>query len=165
VCARCKNYPNFVKRKADEKTIGVKFEHAFLTSPQSSPSRTSMLTGKFAHTIGTEDLHVPLDTSVVMLPEYLRKAGYTTAYALKTHWGDQNNRKFNTSIKGGYQPNQGGLTEDFFNNYASFIERSLFPLGRIYRSAPSLQQGYRSTGQPPTGYNSTGLLGRRPGNT
>ncbi len=105
-------------------TLGVRFEHAFLTSPQSSPSRTSMLTGKFAHTIGTEDLHVPLDTSITMLPEYLRKAGYTTAYALKTHWGDQNNRKFNTSIKGSYKPNQGGLTDVFFNNYTSFIEKN-----------------------------------------
>ena len=103
-------------------SLGVRFKHAFLTSPQSSPSRTSMLTGKFAHTIGTEDLHVPLDTSIRMLPEYLRKTGYTTAFALKTHWGAQNDQKFDTAIKGGYLPNKGGLTEDFFNNYTSFIE-------------------------------------------
>lgn len=105
-------------------SLGVRFENAFLTSPQSSPSRTSMLTGKFAHTVGTEDLHVPLDTSVAMLPEYLRKAGYTTAFALKSHWGARNDRKFDTAIKGGYQSNQGGLSEDFFNNYTSFIEKN-----------------------------------------
>ena len=105
-------------------SLGVRFEKAFLTSPQSSPSRTSMLTGKFAHTIGTEDLHVPLDTSITMLPEYLRKAGYTTAFALKSHWGSQNDKKFNTAIKGGYLPNQGGLTDEFFDNYTSFIEEN-----------------------------------------
>ena len=105
-------------------SLGMRFEHAFLTSPQSSPSRTSMLTGKFAHTIGTEDLHVPLDTSIAMLPEYLRKAGYTTAFALKTHWGAQNNKKFDTPIEGDYRPQEGGLTEEFFNNYTSFVEKN-----------------------------------------
>ena len=103
---------------------GVRFEQAFLTAPQSSPSRTSMLTGKFAHTIGTEDLFAPLDTSIPMLPEYLRKAGYTTAFALKTHWGVMNDTKFDVAIKGDYHPTEGGLTEDFFNNYASFIEKN-----------------------------------------
>ena len=40
---------------------GMRFQNAFLTSPQSSPSRTSMMTGMFAHTIGTQDLHTGID--------------------------------------------------------------------------------------------------------
>lgn len=43
---------------------GLRFDKAFLTSPQSSPSRTSMMTGMFAHTIGTEDLHSPLKAGI-----------------------------------------------------------------------------------------------------
>ena len=35
---------------------GLKIENAFLTASVCSPSRTSMITGQFAHTIGTENL-------------------------------------------------------------------------------------------------------------
>lgn len=58
---------------------GVRFQNAFLTSPQSSPSRTSMMTGMFAHTIGTEDLHMPIDESTRMMPSYFKEAGYLRA--------------------------------------------------------------------------------------
>ena len=57
---------------------GVRFQKAFLTSPQSSPSRTSMMTGMFAHAIGTEDLHMQLSDTTHMMPYYFKKAGYFT---------------------------------------------------------------------------------------
>lgn len=103
---------------------GLCFEKAFLTSPQSSPSRTSMMTGKFAHTIGTEDLHSPIDDKTMMIPHYLRQAGYFTGSMLKTHWGENGNKQFDQMIKAGYYPNQGDLTEESYRNYEQFIKDS-----------------------------------------
>lgn len=105
-------------------SVGVRFANAYLTSPQSSPSRTSMMTGMFAHTIGTEDLHDPIDSETRMMPSYFKEAGYFTGSMLKTHWGANGDRQFDRMIKGGYLPNQGDLSPEAFQNYESFIKES-----------------------------------------
>ena len=73
---------------------GVRFENAFVTAPQSSPSRTSMLSGYYAHTIGTEDLHASLPDSIKILPAYLKEAGYRTGIMLKGHIGKAGMHQF-----------------------------------------------------------------------
>ena len=103
---------------------GVRFQNAFLTSPQSSPSRTSMMTGMFAHTIGTEDLHMPIDESTRMMPSYFKEAGYFTGSMLKTHWGSNGDKQFDRMISGTYLPNGGDLSEETFRNYERFIDDS-----------------------------------------
>jgi len=82
--------PNIDKLAAN----GLRFDKAFLTSPQSSPSRTSMMTGMFAHTIGTEDLHTPIDENTRMIPSFLGEVGYRTGVLLKTHWGEYGDQQF-----------------------------------------------------------------------
>lgn len=103
---------------------GLRFDKAFLTSPQSSPSRTSMMTGMFAHTIGTEDLHSPLKAGIRMMPSYFHEAGYHTGSMLKTHWGPEGDKQFDRMIRGGYLPNQGDLTEETYVNYSKFLDES-----------------------------------------
>lgn len=103
---------------------GILFKNAFVTSPQSSPSRTSMMTGLFAHTIGTEDLHTPLAEGTKMMPFYFRKAGYFTGSMLKTHWGLEGDKQFDRLIPGGYSLNQGALTEETYINYSLFLDES-----------------------------------------
>lgn len=103
---------------------GIRFEKAYLTSPQSSPSRTSMMTGQFAHTIGTEDLHNPLNDSTNMMPYYFNQAGYSTGVMLKTHWGPNGDKQFKHLIKGGYKPDQGDLTDELYSNYRKFLDDS-----------------------------------------
>ena len=103
-------------------TQGVRFDKAFLTSPQSSPSRTSMMTGMFAHTIRTEDLHDVIDDSTRMMPSYFREQGYVTGSMLKRHWGDNGDRQFDQLIAGDYSAETGSLTEDTFENYERFID-------------------------------------------
>jgi arylsulfatase A-like enzyme len=82
--------PNIDKMAAG----GLRFDRAFLTAPQSSPSRISMMTGMFAHTTGTEDLHSPLDGDTRMIPSFLHEAGYRTGVILKRHWGENGDRQF-----------------------------------------------------------------------
>jgi arylsulfatase A-like enzyme len=53
-----------------------------------------MLTGKYAHATGTEDLHVPLPDSERIVPFYLRDRGYYTGHMAKTHYGPDAERQF-----------------------------------------------------------------------
>ncbi len=73
---------------------GLRVQFAFGTSPQCSPSRISMLTGKYAHATRTEDLHTPLPNGERILPSYLRELGYFTGSMLKTHYGPNGERQF-----------------------------------------------------------------------
>ncbi|MEX0820797.1 MAG: sulfatase-like hydrolase/transferase, partial [Rhodothermales bacterium] len=50
---------------------GLRVERAFLTIAQCSPSRISILTGKYPHATGAEDLHMPLPEGERLLPSYL----------------------------------------------------------------------------------------------
>lgn len=73
---------------------GLLCENAFLTTSQCSPTRTSILSGQFAHTIGTEDLHFPLDENTKLVPYYLQQEGYYTGLLMKQHLGKNGNRQF-----------------------------------------------------------------------
>jgi N-sulfoglucosamine sulfohydrolase len=73
---------------------GLLVRYAFGTSPQCSPSRISMLSGLFAHTTRTEDLHTPLPGGVSLLPTLLQAAGYFTGDMAKTHYGPNGEHQF-----------------------------------------------------------------------
>ncbi len=62
-------------------------DNAFLTSPQCSPSRISLLSGLYPHQSGTEDLHTPMPGDLRILPSYLADAGYVSGSFLKLHLG------------------------------------------------------------------------------
>jgi N-sulfoglucosamine sulfohydrolase len=64
---------------------GLLVRYAFGTSPQCSPSRISMLSGRYSHATRTEDLHTPLPKGVRLLPALLQAAGYFTGDMAKTH--------------------------------------------------------------------------------
>ena len=73
---------------------GLKVERAFLTIAQCSPSRISILTGRYPHATGAEDLHMPLPDSLRILPSALQEAGYFTGHMKKTHYGEHANAQF-----------------------------------------------------------------------
>ena len=83
---------------------GMQFNNAFLTTPQCSPTRTSLLSGQFAHTVRTEDLHEPLPETVDILPKYLQAAGYYTAILGKTHIGQPALQQFDVFHRGDGNP-------------------------------------------------------------
>ena len=83
---------------------GVTFTRPFVTAPQCSPSRSSMLTGRYAYEIGAEDLHAPIPRGYRILPDYLREAGYFTGSMLKQHIGRPAARQFDW-----YSPRLGAL--------------------------------------------------------
>lgn len=66
---------------------GVVFENAFLTTSSCSPSRCSILTGRYPHNTGAPKLHMPLPADQVLFAGELQKVGYYTAVAGKYHIG------------------------------------------------------------------------------
>ncbi len=75
--------PNINKLAED----GVVFDNAFLTTSSCSPSRCSILTGRYPHSTGAPELHMPLPANQVLFAGELQKAGYYTVVAGKYHIG------------------------------------------------------------------------------
>ena len=80
---------------------GLRFDRAFLTCSSCSPSRSSIITGRYPHSTGAEALHWPLPAEQVTFVERLKQAGYHTAQAGKWHLGDAVRDRFDTVADGG----------------------------------------------------------------
>lgn len=74
---------------------GMLFTHAFLSTSSCSPSRTSIITGKYPHNTDAEQLHWPLPEGHDTFVEKLKDAGYWTALGGKYHLGDAVRSHFN----------------------------------------------------------------------
>jgi N-sulfoglucosamine sulfohydrolase len=74
---------------------GMRFDRAFVTASSCSPSRSSMITGRYPHNTGAEELHWPLPPEQVTFVEKLKSSGYWTAAAGKWHLGAAVKDRFN----------------------------------------------------------------------
>ena len=61
----------------------MRFDAAFVTASSCSPSRSSLITGRYPHSADAEELHWPLPAAQVTFVEKLRAAGYWTGAAGK----------------------------------------------------------------------------------
>jgi N-sulfoglucosamine sulfohydrolase len=73
---------------------GLTCDKAMLTTPQCSPSRISILTGRYPHATGAEDLHMPMPAGTPTVHGRLREAGYFTGHLGKAHEGAHSDRQF-----------------------------------------------------------------------
>lgn len=65
---------------------GRQFHNAYLTASSCSPSRSSIITGRYPHNNGKgAELHKPISAHLPWFPEVLRAAGYYTALSGKNH--------------------------------------------------------------------------------
>jgi arylsulfatase A-like enzyme len=80
---------------------GLRCDRAFLTTSSCSPSRASIITGRYPHNTGAEKLHMPLPVKQVTFPELLKQAGYYTAAAGKWHLGGPAKAKLALVKEGG----------------------------------------------------------------
>ena len=80
---------------------GMTFNNAFLTTSSCSPSRCSIITGRYPHNTDAGQLHLPLPKEQVTFPELLKQAGYHTGAAGKWHLGNATKPKFDIVREGG----------------------------------------------------------------
>lgn len=75
---------------------GVRYTHAFATASVCSPARSSLITGMYATSLGTQRLRsrFPVPKEVRGFPALLREAGYYTANNVKTDYNLQNEQAF-----------------------------------------------------------------------
>jgi len=73
---------------------GMRFDRAFVTASSCSPSRSSLITGRYPHNTDAEELHSPLPPQQVTFVEKLRASGYWTAAAGKWHMGNPAKGRF-----------------------------------------------------------------------
>jgi len=71
---------------------GAHIRNAFVTTSLCSPSRASILTGRYAHRHGVVDNTSPIPPGTTFFPELLQRAGYRTAYVGKWHMGEDDDR-------------------------------------------------------------------------
>ena len=64
------------------------FDRAYLSTSSCSPTRCSIVTGRYPHNTGASELHRKLPEEQVIFPTTLRKAGYYTVLSGKNHMGD-----------------------------------------------------------------------------
>jgi len=67
---------------------GMRFQNAFVTSPQCSPSRASVFTGRSPHAVGCSRLHAPIRPEIPSIIERLQGRGYYCGVYRKLHAGE-----------------------------------------------------------------------------
>ena len=77
---------------------GMRFENAFLTTSSCSPSRSSILTGRWPHNTNAEDLHTPLPAEQKTVAQYLQTAGWYCAAIGKWHLGNNEKQHWDTIV-------------------------------------------------------------------
>ena len=67
---------------------GIRYERAYSTAPVCAPSRSSIITGCYASSLGTQHMRSfrALPPEVKFFPEYLRAAGYYCTNNAKTDY-------------------------------------------------------------------------------
>lgn len=119
---------------------GVRMTDGYVTSPQCSPSRAALMTGKYPQKFGFDDnRYSPLPLSQTTIAEKLSEAGYVTGMAGKWHldinqnsqaWFDETNQgaageaidtsKISFSEKVKYYPENRGFQKTFFGNMSTY---------------------------------------------
>jgi len=83
--------PNIDKLAA----AGIRFNNFYLTASSCSPSRNSIITGRYPHNTGAAELHTQPPVEMVSFPEMLKNNGYYTVSSGKFHLGEYARRGFN----------------------------------------------------------------------
>jgi arylsulfatase A-like enzyme len=80
---------------------GMRFQRCFVSSPQCSPNRSSILTGATPHTTSTSRLHTPMPDWEPTVIDRLKDRGYFTGAYRKVHQGPSFDRRWNFYAKAG----------------------------------------------------------------
>ncbi|MBM3787708.1 MAG: sulfatase [Acidobacteria bacterium] len=98
---------------------GAHLKNAFVTTALCSPSRASILTGRYAHAHKIVDNNTAIPKGTPFFPQQLQRAGYKTAFFGKWHMGGESDapqpgfhRWVSFRGQGTYLPSPNGLNVD-----------------------------------------------------
>lgn len=98
----CYGHPVIKTPRIDELAAnGMRFDNAYLGTSSCSPSRCSIITGRYPHNTGAPELHSPLPDDQTRFPELLHMKGYYTALSGKNHMFGNKDRAFDVITRGG----------------------------------------------------------------
>lgn len=96
---------------------GIRFDRAYLTASSCSPSRSSIITGRYPHNNGRgAELHQPISGHLPWFPELLRQAGYYTALSGKHHM------KSTAERPAAFDHVDGGRVKDNSGGHANWVK-------------------------------------------
>jgi arylsulfatase len=97
----CYGHPHIRTPNVDALAAGgIRFTNAYLTASQCSPTRCSIITGRYPHNTGAPELHMPLPEGQPLFPLKLKQAGYYTVAAGKWHMGSYPKAAFTLRLSG-----------------------------------------------------------------
>ena len=122
---------------------GLRFDNFYANCPVCSPTRASLLTGRYPELVGVpgvirtkpENNWGYLDPNAVMLPKVLKKAGYDTAIIGKWHLGLESPGTPNERGFDHFRGYLGDMMDDYYEhrrhgiNYMRFNEKEIAPKG------------------------------------
>ncbi|WP_373512121.1 sulfatase-like hydrolase/transferase, partial [Persicitalea sp.] len=123
-------------------TQGVLYTNAFATAPVCAPSRSTLITGMYPPSIGTENMRsdYAIPGFVKFYPKYLREAGYYTSNNVKKDYNvaeDQENAWDESSGKATYENRKPG--QPFFAIFNTTISHE----SCIHNSIPTAELRHR----------------------
>lgn len=88
---------------------GIRFSHAYSNAPICAPARSTLITGMYATSLGTQHLRsdIPLPENLKILPEVLREAGYYTTNNVKTDYNFSHEGRWDESSNKAHWRNRG----------------------------------------------------------
>ncbi len=89
-------------------TMGIRFTNVYLTASSCSPSRNSIITGRYPHNTGAAELHTQPPIEMISFPEVLRRHDYYSGQAGKFHMGKYAERGFDVMDLKGSDIGDGG---------------------------------------------------------
>jgi arylsulfatase A-like enzyme len=138
---------------------GVRFDRAYCQNPVCTPSRASMLTGRYPRTTRCRQNGQPIPDAEQLLPALLSEAGYTTGLAGKLHLSptDRNAppslREPIRALDDGYQVTDWSHNKRSHpaNGYRQWLREQ----GRTYEATDRPESEYVREGMPPEYHQTT----------
>ena len=119
---------------------GILYENAFCTAPVCAPARSTLITGMYPTSLGTENMRstYPVPPFVQFFPKYLRKAGYYTTNNAKKDYNtiDQKDAWDASSPKATYKNRRPGQPFFAVFNMGVTHESSIFKHPRNLKHDP-----------------------------
>lgn len=78
---------------------GIRYTNVYLTTSSCSPTRNSIMTGRYPHNTGAAELHTEPPMDMLSFPEMLKSNGYYTGHSGKWHMGEYAERGFDAILR------------------------------------------------------------------